>query len=493
MADEGKLREADYTFFWRGKASNERRIHGVGFAVRNTLLNQIVEPSGGSERLLRMSLHTTTGTVNLISVYAPTQMAESDTKDQFYDDLDRELRSVPATEEVFLLGDFNARVGSDREAWPDCLGSYGVGKMNDNGQRLLELCTYYGFCISNTFFKVKPLHRASWKHPRSGHWHQLDMIITRRASIGSVIIARSYHSADCDTDYALVRAKLRMVPRKPERNVGQSCRRADTSKLNNPLIKQELLAELHTSVEVAGDSIEKRWSSIRDAICNCTNRILGPCKRPRNDLFEENLLVMQPIIEVKRMAFLAYKRSPSAVNLASLREARSATQRVSRECANKYWLDLCQQIQKDADTGNIRGMYEGMRKAFGPLQMKRSPIKSKDGEVLKTREEQMLRWIEHYLDIYSNRFNIEGDTQAEIIQMPTLYELDSVPTPEELEQAIDTASAGKSPGLDGIAAETIKHCKGVLLDPLHELLAKCWETGELPQSFKNCDSLQEQG
>ena len=60
-----------------------------------------------------------TGTANLISVYAPTKMAESDTKDLFYDNLDHELGSVPATEEVFLLGDFN--VGSDREAWPDCL------------------------------------------------------------------------------------------------------------------------------------------------------------------------------------------------------------------------------------------------------------------------------------------------------------------------------------------------------------------------------------
>ena len=38
LADSGQLRERDYTFFWRGKAADEARIHGVGFAVKNTLL-----------------------------------------------------------------------------------------------------------------------------------------------------------------------------------------------------------------------------------------------------------------------------------------------------------------------------------------------------------------------------------------------------------------------------------------------------------------------
>ena len=138
-----------------------------------------------------MNLQSATGIVNLFSVYAPTMMYDSDIRDQFYEELDNEVRSIPETEEVFLLGDFNARVGSDRLAWPDCLGSYGTGKLNDNGQRLLEMCAIHSLCVTNTFFKVKERHRATWKHPRSGHWHQLDMIITRRASIVNVLIARS--------------------------------------------------------------------------------------------------------------------------------------------------------------------------------------------------------------------------------------------------------------------------------------------------------------
>ena len=256
----------------------------------------------------------------------------------------------------------------------------------------------------------------------------------------------------------------------------------------NPQIKQELLTDMRGALEYSDGSagnVEERWGFIKGAICDSTRRVLGPNKRTINDWFEQNIEVLHPVIEEKRKAFLSYKRSPTSANLDKLKHARSASQRASRDCANKYWLDLCSQIQRDADVGNIRGMYEGMRKAFGPSVTKRAPIKSKEGRILKTRCEQMDRWVEHYSDVYSNRFIIGEDTLAEITQIPTLYELDAIPTREELDAAIGAASAGKSPGQDGIAVETVKHCREVLLDPLHDLLVVYWETGELPQNFKD--------
>ena len=50
LADSGTPKEKDYTFFWKGKHSNEPREHGVGFAVRNSLLIMVEPGSGGSER-----------------------------------------------------------------------------------------------------------------------------------------------------------------------------------------------------------------------------------------------------------------------------------------------------------------------------------------------------------------------------------------------------------------------------------------------------------
>lgn len=63
------------------------------------------------------------------------------------------LSTVPPTDSAFLLRDFNARVGCDFVAWPDVLGPYGIGNMNDNGQRLLRLCVQFSLRIMNTQFQ----------------------------------------------------------------------------------------------------------------------------------------------------------------------------------------------------------------------------------------------------------------------------------------------------------------------------------------------------
>ncbi len=82
---------------------------------------------------------------------------------------------MPQTQNFYLLSDFNARVGAEYSIWPTCHGHHGVGKINENGQILLELCCARNLCITNTFSYDKEKHRVSWMHPRSRQWHQLEL------------------------------------------------------------------------------------------------------------------------------------------------------------------------------------------------------------------------------------------------------------------------------------------------------------------------------
>ena len=234
LASNGCIRESDYTFFWQGKAPEETRIHGVGFAVKKSLLSSIEPPSEGSARLLSLRLTSTSGPVTIMSVYAPTLCSEEYTKEKFYEELDCAIKKLPTNEHLYLLGDFNARIGFDHAAWPRCIGHFGVGRLNDNGQRLLELCSLHDMCISNTFFATKPCHRVSWRHPRSRHWHQLDLIITRRQSLNSVLLTRTYHSADCDTDHSMVASKVRLQPKQIHRSKTKGRPRLNTTNLILP-------------------------------------------------------------------------------------------------------------------------------------------------------------------------------------------------------------------------------------------------------------------
>ena len=121
LAGEGSLTESEggYTFFWRGLPSTERRIHGVGFAIRTTLVAQLDEtPVGVSERLTKMRLPLCEGRqATLFSCYAPTLLADDADKDSFYEMIDSEIQRVPTSDKLILLGDFNARVGVDSVAW----------------------------------------------------------------------------------------------------------------------------------------------------------------------------------------------------------------------------------------------------------------------------------------------------------------------------------------------------------------------------------------
>jgi len=57
---------------------------------------------------------------------------------------------MPPTNMVIVLGDFNARVGTDTDTWHTVLGPLGVGNVNGNEQRLLDFCATNGLLISPT-------------------------------------------------------------------------------------------------------------------------------------------------------------------------------------------------------------------------------------------------------------------------------------------------------------------------------------------------------
>ena len=80
LAGQGSIREKDYTFFWYGKSVDERREHGVGFAVKNTLLQSVEVGSDSNERIATLRLHTKKGTATLISVYAHTLYSDEQKK-----------------------------------------------------------------------------------------------------------------------------------------------------------------------------------------------------------------------------------------------------------------------------------------------------------------------------------------------------------------------------------------------------------------------------
>ena len=222
--------------------------------------------------------------------------------------------------------------------------------------------------------------------------------MVRRAAIKNVLHTRSYHSADCDTDHSSVCCKIRMQPNKFHHTKTKGIPRIDVSKMSQPDLTERFAQtfEKEFGSLQPGDSATEKWEVLLDTMYRTALATFGKRSSKSHDWFEAKSAVMIPIIEAKRAALAEYKRTPSERNLHILRIARSKAQQTAQRCANEYWTELSENIQSAAITGNIRGMYDGIKKTLGPTLNKTAPLRSSTGEVITDRE-QLERWVEPLL------------------------------------------------------------------------------------------------
>ena len=113
--------------------------------------------------------------ITVIQIYAPTCNAEEAEADQFYEDLQDLLELTPKKDVLFIIGDWNAKVGSQET--PGVTGKFGVGIQNDAGQRLIEFCQENTLVIANTLFQQHKSRLYTWTSPDGQHQNQTDLIL----------------------------------------------------------------------------------------------------------------------------------------------------------------------------------------------------------------------------------------------------------------------------------------------------------------------------
>ena len=89
--------------------------------------------------------------IMVIQVYASTSNAEKTKAEWFYEDLQDLLELTPKKEVLFTIGNWNAKVGSQKRA--GVIGKFGLGVQNEAGQRLTEFCQKNTLVIANTLFQ----------------------------------------------------------------------------------------------------------------------------------------------------------------------------------------------------------------------------------------------------------------------------------------------------------------------------------------------------
>ena len=99
-------------------------------------------------------------TILVIQVYAQTSKAEEAEVKWFYDDLQDLLELAPKTDVLFIIGDWNAKVGGQET--PGVTGKFGLGVQNEAGQRLIEFYQENTLVIANTVFQQHKRKLYTW-------------------------------------------------------------------------------------------------------------------------------------------------------------------------------------------------------------------------------------------------------------------------------------------------------------------------------------------
>ena len=100
---------------------------------------------------------------HLFAIYAPTSNAEEAEVEWLYEDLQDLVELTPKKDVIFIIGDWNAKVGS--QEIPGLTGKFGLAVQNEAGQRLTEFCQENALVIANTLFQQPKRRLYTWTSP----------------------------------------------------------------------------------------------------------------------------------------------------------------------------------------------------------------------------------------------------------------------------------------------------------------------------------------
>ena len=113
--------------------------------------------------------------ITVIQVYAPTSNAEEVEVEWFFEDLQDLLKRTRKKDILFIIGDWNAKVGSQET--PGVTGKFGLGMQNEAGQILTEFCQENALVIANTLFQQHKRRLYTWTSSDGQHRNQIDNIL----------------------------------------------------------------------------------------------------------------------------------------------------------------------------------------------------------------------------------------------------------------------------------------------------------------------------
>ena len=145
----GEFNSDDHYIYYCGQESLRR--NGVAIIVNKRVQNAVLGCNLKNDKMISVHFQSEPFNVTVIQVYAPTSNTEEAEVELFYEELQDLLELTPKKDVLFIIGDWNAKVGS--QEIPGVTGKFGLGEQNEAGQRLIDFCQENALVIANSLFQ----------------------------------------------------------------------------------------------------------------------------------------------------------------------------------------------------------------------------------------------------------------------------------------------------------------------------------------------------
>ena len=135
--------------------------------VNQRVQNAVLGSNLKHDRMISVHFQGKSFNIMVIQAYAPTSNTEEAEVEQFCEDLQDLLELTLKKDVFFIIGDWNAKIGS--EETPGVTGKFGLGVQNEAGQRLIEFCQQNSLVIANTLFQQHKRRLYTWTSPDGQH------------------------------------------------------------------------------------------------------------------------------------------------------------------------------------------------------------------------------------------------------------------------------------------------------------------------------------
>ena len=167
------FKSVDHYIYYCGQESLRR--NGVAIVLNRRVQNAVLGCNLKNNRMISVHFQVKPFNITVIQAYAPTSNAEEAEVEWFYEDLQDLLELTPKKDVLFIIGDWNAKVGSQET--PGVTGKFGLGMRNEAGQRLIEFCQENALVVADTLFQQHKRRLYTWTSPDGQHPNQTDYIL----------------------------------------------------------------------------------------------------------------------------------------------------------------------------------------------------------------------------------------------------------------------------------------------------------------------------